>query len=140
MEMDTIHIISLVFGSNLVNTIVTAWISRRKNTAEVNKTNAEVDGTQLDNLVKQLEFYKRLVTDYKHQLEEYIQISEENRLELMRLRKVVSKIVSDVCLAKGCSKRVYMEDKAVEELIEGVREEVKIKLDNNEKTNKLQCI
>ena len=47
MEMDTIQIISLVLGSNLVNTIVTAWISRRKNTAEVNKTNAEVDGTQL---------------------------------------------------------------------------------------------
>lgn len=30
-----------------------------------------------------------------------------------------------------------MDDKAVEELIEGVREEVKIKLGNNEKTNKL---
>lgn len=135
--MDAIQIISLVLGSNLVNTIVTAWISRRKNTAEVNKTNAEVDGTQLDNLVKQLEFYKKLVTDYKHQLEEYIQISEENRLELMRLRKVVSKIVNDVCLAKGCSKRVYIDDKAAEELIEGVREEVKIKLGNNEKTNKL---
>lgn len=53
MEMDTIQIISLLLGSNLVNSIVTAWISRRKNTAEVNKTNAEVDGTQLDNLVKQ---------------------------------------------------------------------------------------
>lgn len=135
--MDTIQIISLLLGSNLVNSIVTAWISRRKNTAEVNKTNAEVDGTQLDNLVKQLEFYKKLVTDYKHQLEEYIQISEENRLELMRLRKVVSKVVNDVCLAKECSKRVYMDDKAVGELIEGVREEVKTKLDNKEKTNKL---
>lgn len=135
--MDTIQIISLLLGSSLVNSIVTAWISRRKNTAEVNKTNAEVDGTQLNNLVKQLEFYKKLVTDYKHQLEEYIQISEENRLELMRLRKVVSKIVNDVCLAKGCSKRVYMGDKAVEGLLGGVREEVKTKLDNNEKTNKL---
>ena len=128
--MDTVQIISLVLGSNLVNSIVTWALSRRKN-------NAEVDSTQLDNLVKQLEFYKKLVTDYKHQLEEYIQISEENRLELMRLRKVVSKIVNDVCLAKGCSKRVYMDDKVVEELIEGVREEVKTKLDNNEKTNKL---
>ena len=128
--MDTVQIISLVLGSNLVNSIVTWALSRRKN-------NAEVDSTQLDNLVKQLEFYKKLVTDYTHQLDEYIQISEENRLELMRLRKVVSKIVNDVCLAKECSKRVYMDDKAVEELIEGVREEVKIKLGNNEKTNKL---
>ena len=128
--MDTVQIISLVLGSNLVNSIVTWALSRRKN-------NAEVDSTQLDNLVKQLEFYKKLVTDYKHQLGEYIQISEENRLELIRLRKVVSKIVNDVCLAKGCSKRVYMDDKAVEELLGGVREEVKIKLDNNEKTNKL---
>lgn len=135
MEMDTIQIISLVLGSNLVNTIVTAWISRRKSTAEVNKTNAEVDGTQLDNLVKQLEFYKKLVTDYKHQLEEYIQISEENRLELIRLRKVVGKMVNDVCLAKGCNKRVYIDDKAVEDLIGGVKEDIKIKVDNNEKIN-----
>ena len=127
MEMDTIQIISLVLGSNLVNTIVTAWISRRKNTAEVNKTNAEVGGTQLDNLVKQLEFYKKLVTDYKHQLEEYIQISEENRLEL---RKVVGKMVNDVCLAKGCNKRVYIDDKAVEDLLGGVKEDIKIKVDN----------
>lgn len=135
MEMDTIQIISLVLGSNLVNTIVTAWISRRKYTAEVNKTNAEVDGTQLDNLVKQLEFYKKLVTDYKHQLEEYIQISEENRLELIRLRKVVGKMVNDVCLAKGCNKRVYIDDKAVEDLIGGVKEDIKIKVDNNETIN-----
>jgi hypothetical protein len=135
MEMDTIQIISLVLGSNLVNTIVTAWISRRKNTAEVNKTNAEVDGTQLDNLVKQLEFYKKLVTDYKHQLEEYIQISEENRLELIRLRKVVGKMVNDVCLAKGCNKRMYIDDKAVEDLLGGVKEDIKIKVDNNEKIN-----
>ena len=135
MEMDTIQIISLVLGSNLVNTIVTAWISIRKNTAEVNKTNAEVDGTQLGNLVKQLEFYKKLVTDYKHQLEEYIQISEENRLELIRLRKVVGKMVNDVCLAKGCNKRVYIDDKAVEDLIGGVKEDIKIKVDNNETIN-----
>lgn len=135
--MDTIQIISLLLGSNLVNSIVTWGLSRKKNNAEVNRTNAEVDSTQLDNLVKQLEFYKKLVNDCKNQLEEYIQISEENRLELIRLRKVVSKIVNDACLAMGCSKRVYMDDKAVEELIEGVREEVKIKLDNNEKTNKL---
>lgn len=135
MEMDTIQIISLVLGSNLVNTIVTAGISRRKNTAEVNKTNAEVDGTQLDNLMKQLEFYKKLVTDYKHQLEEYIQISEENRLELIRLRKVIGKIVNDVCLAKGCNKRVYIDDKAVEDLIGGVKEDIKIKVDNNETIN-----
>ena len=117
MEMDTIQIISLVLGSNLVN------------------TNAEVDGTQLDNLVKQLEFYKKLVTDYKHQLEEYIQISEENRLELIRLRKVVGKMVNDVCLAKGCNKRVYIDDKAVEDLIGGVKEDIKIKVDNNETIN-----
>lgn len=134
--MDTVQIISLVLGSNLVNSIVTWALSRRKNNAEVNKTNAEVDSTQLDNLVKQLEFYKKLVTDYKHQLEEYIQISEENRLELIRLRKVVSKIVNDVCLAKGCNKRVYIDDETVEKLLSGYKEEVKTKtINSNEKIN-----
>ena len=134
--MNTIQIISLLLGSNLVNSIVTWGLSRKKNNAEVNKTNAEVDSTQLDNLVKQLEFYKKLVTDYKHQLEEYIQISEENRLELIRLRKVVSKIVNDVCLAKGCSKRVYTDDETVEKLLSGHKEEVKTKtINSNEKIN-----
>lgn len=134
--MDTVQIISLVLGSNLVNSIVTWALSRRKNNAEVNKTNAEVDSTQLDNLVKQLEFYKKLVTDYKHQLEEYIQISEENRLELIRLRKVVSKVVNDVCLAKGCNKRVYIDDEAVEKLLSGHKEEVKTKtINSNEEIN-----
>lgn len=134
--MDTVQIISLVLGSNLVNSIVTWALSRRKNNAEVNKTNAEVDSTQLDNLVKQLEFYKKLVTDYKHQLEEYIQISEENRLELIRLRKVVSKIVNDVCLAKGCNKRVYIDDETVEKLLSGHKEEEEVKtktINSNEK-------
>lgn len=134
--MDTVQIISLVLGSNLVNSIVTWVLSRRKNNAEVNKTNAEVDSTQLDNLVKQLEFYKKLVTDYKHQLEEYIQISEENRLELIRLRKVVGKVVNDVCLSKGCNKRVYIDDEAVEKLLSGHKEEVKTKtINSNEKIN-----
>nr|DAH00726.1 MAG TPA: hypothetical protein [Crassvirales sp.] len=135
--MDTAQIIGLVLGSNLVNSIVTWILSRRKNEAEVNKTNAEVDSTQLDNLTKQLDFYKKLVTDYKHQLEEYIQISEENRLELLRLRRVVGNIVVDACLAKGCSKRVYLDDKTIEELLGGTKEEIKSKLDNNEKADKL---
>ena len=133
--MDTIQIISLVLGSNLVNTIVTAWFSRRRNNAEVNKTNAEVDGTQLDNLVKQLEFYKKLVNDYKHQLEEYIQISEENRLELLRLRKVVGRMVNDVCLAKECNKKVYLDDKSVEDILGGTKDDNKSKIDNDEKIN-----
>lgn len=126
--MDTTQIISLVLGSNLVNSIVTWVLSRRKNNAEVNKTNAEVDSTQLDNLVKQLDFYKKLVTDYRHQLEEYIQISEENRLELIRLKKVVGKIVNDACLAKGCNKRVYMDDETIKEILSGNKsDEVQIK-------------
>lgn len=134
--MDTIQIISLLLGSNLVNSIVTWGLSRKKNNAEVNRTNAEVDSTQLDNLVKQLEFYKKLVNDYKNQLEEYIQISEENRLELIRLRKVVGKVVNDVCLAKGCNKRVYIDDEVVEKLLSGYKEEVKTKtINSNEKIN-----
>lgn len=128
--MDTLEIISLVLGSNLVSTVTTWVLSRKKQKAEVAKTNAEVDSTQLDNLTKQLEFYKKLVTDYKHQLEEYIQLSEENRLELLRLRKVVGIMVNDVCVAKGCNKRVYMTDAAVEGLLSG-------KPDNRSKDEKI---
>lgn len=128
--MDTLEIISLVLGSNLVSTVTTWVLSRKKQKAEVAKTNAEVDSTQLDNLTKQLEFYKKLVTDYKHQLEEYIQLSEENRLELLRLRKVVGIMVNDVCVAKGCNKRVYMTDEAVEGLLSG-------KPDNKSKDEKI---
>ena len=107
-------------GSAVISSFCTWFFSRKK-------TNAEVDSTQLDNLAKQLEFYKNLVADYKQQLQEYIELSEDTRLEVLRLRKVVGKIVNDVCLAKNCNKKIYMDDNQVEVLIGGNKDDTKIK-------------
>lgn len=127
MEMSNVEIISLILGSNLVNSIVTWILSRKKNEAETDKVDAETDSTQMDNLSKQLEFYRKLVTDYKNELHDYIELAEDNRLELLRLKRVVGKIVNDVCLSKSCSKRLYMDDIEVAALIGGNKDEDKVK-------------
>lgn len=87
---------------------VFGWLIGKK------RSNAETDSVQIDNLVKQLEFYKSLVNDYKNQLEEYIEISEQTRLELLRLRKTVGRIVLDVCIDKTCTKRQYLSDETIQ--------------------------
>lgn len=127
MEMDTVQIISLVLGSNIANSIVTWAISRRKSNAESNKVDAETDNTKMATLEKQLNFYKELIDSYKEELQDYIELAEANRLELLRLKRVVGKIVNDVCLSKNCSKRIYMDDIQVEALVGGGKNEDKSK-------------
>lgn len=126
--MDTMQIISLVLGSNIVNSIVTWALSKRKNNAESSKVEAEADGTKMATLERQLNFYKELIESYKEELQDYIELAESNRLELLRLKRVVGKIVNDVCLSKSCSKRIYMDDIQVETLMGG-KNETKIKED-----------
>lgn len=126
--MDTMQIISLILGSNIANTLATWFISRRKTNAEAGKVVAEADITKMATLEKQLNFYKDLIQAYTEELQDYIQLAETNRLELLRLKRVVGKIVNDVCLSRSCSKRIYMDDIQVETLMGG-KDELKIKED-----------
>lgn len=126
--MDTIQLIGLVLGSNAFTTALTWVLSRRKN-------NADANSTEIDNVIKQLEFYKELVNDYKKQLQEYIELCEDTRLEVLRLRKTVGKIVNDVCLSKNCSKRIYMDDIQVEALMGGDKNKETLNVSKDEKTN-----
>lgn len=102
MESQIIITIIGVVGSGVSGFF--GWFAGKK------RSKADTDSVQIDNLMKQLEFYKTLVTDYKKQLEEYIEISEQTRLELLKLRKTVGTIVVDVCVDKSCTKRMFLSD------------------------------
>lgn len=106
MDIQLIITILGIIGSGISGLF--GWLVGRK------KSNVEVDGTQIDNLAKQLNFYKKLVDDYKNQLEEYIEISEQTRLEVLRLRKTLSRIVLDVCTDNNCTKRQYLSDETIQ--------------------------
>ena len=87
------------------------------------KKNAEVDGVQLSNLNKQMEVYKLVVDDLQKQLAQYIKDNEQIRSDMVRLKKTVGRIVTDVCITKNCSQRVYLSDTTIDHLLNGNNQE-----------------
>lgn len=87
------------------------------------KKNAEVDGVQLSNLNKQMEVYKLVVDDLQKQLSQYIKDNEQIRSDMVRLKKTVGRIVTDVCITKNCSQRVYLSDTTIDHLLNGNNQE-----------------
>lgn len=87
------------------------------------KKNAEIDGVQLSNLNKQMEVYKLVVDDLQKQLAQYIKDNEQIRSDMVRLKKTVGRIVTDVCITKNCSQRVYLSDTTIDHLLNGNNQE-----------------
>lgn len=87
------------------------------------KKNAEVDGVQLSNLNKQMEVYRLVVDDLQKQLSQYIKDNEQIRADMVRLKKTVGRIVTDVCITKNCSQRVYLSDTTIDHLLNGNNQE-----------------
>ena len=87
------------------------------------KKNAEVDGVQLSNLNKQMEVYRLVVDDLQKQLSQYIKDNEQIRADMVRLKKTVGRIVTDVCITKNCSQRVYLNDTTIDHLLNGNNQE-----------------
>lgn len=86
------------------------------------KYNAEVDSKTIDNLSKSVEVYKNIVTDLEKKIETYIQISEDNRLEVIRLKGIVYRLINKVCTDGTCTNRQPYSTKEVEEIM-GMLEE-----------------
>lgn len=107
-------LVTVIFSvvSSILTSLFTYMFTRKKYAEEIKST-------QIDSNTKQLEFYIRLVKDYKQQCEIYMKQSEETRLEVLRLRRVMSKMINDVCTAKGCNKRAYLSDVEITYLMEG---------------------
>ena len=97
-------IVTLV--TNLTTGVVTWLLARRK-------YNTEVDSNEIENLKKSLEFYEDIVRDNNRKLQFYIKLSEDNRVEVYRLKGIIHRLLNNSCLDNVCTKRqFYTEDQS----------------------------
>ena len=82
------------------------------------KLQSDIITTQIENNTKQLEFYIKLVDDFKSQVKVYMNRSGNMELEVLRLRRAIGRIVNDVCLSRNCPNRLYLDDDKIKELMD----------------------
>lgn len=101
-------------GVGLVTTIVSGWTSwffARK------KYNTEVDSNEIENLRKSLEFYESIVKDNNKKLQFYIDLAENNRIEVYRLKGVIHRLLNNSCLDNGCIKRKFYTEEQIRDIL-----------------------
>lgn len=101
-------------GIGLITTIVSGWTSwffARK------KYNTEVDSNEIENLKKSLEFYESIVKDNNEKLQFYIDLAENNRIEVYRLKGVIHRLLNNSCLDNGCIKRKFYTEEQIREIL-----------------------
>ena len=105
----------LITGAvGLVTTVVSGWTSwffARK------KYNTEVDSNEIENLKKSLEFYESIVKDNNEKLQFYIDLAEDNRIEVYRLKGVIHRLLNNSCLDNDCIKRKFYTDEQIREIL-----------------------
>lgn len=90
---------------------VTSWFISRK------RYNTEVDSNEIDNLKKSLEFYENIVKDNNEKLQFYIKVSENNRVEVYRLKSIVHRLLNNSCIDSQCIKRVFFTEAQIREIL-----------------------
>lgn len=101
-------------GIGLVTTIVsscTSWFFARK------KYNTEVDSNEIENLKKSLEFYESIVKDNNKKLQFYIDLAENNRIEVYRLKGVIHRLLNNSCLDGECIRREFYTEEQIREIL-----------------------
>ena len=101
-------------GIGLVTTVASGWTSwffARK------KYNTEVDSNEIENLKKSLEFYESIVKDNNKKLQYYIDLAENNRIEVYRLKGVIHRLLNNSCLDNGCIKRKFYTEEQIREIL-----------------------
>lgn len=101
-------------GIGLVTTVASGWTSwffARK------KYNTEVDSNEIENLKKSLEFYESIVKDNNKKLQFYIDLAENNRIEVYRLKGVIHRLLNNSCLDNGCIKRKFYTEEQIREIL-----------------------
>ena len=101
-------------GIGLLTTIVSSWASyffARK------KYNTEVDSNEIENLKKSLEFYEEIVRDNNKKLQFYIDLAENNRIEVYRLKGVIHRLLNNSCLDNGCVKRMFYTEEQIRDVL-----------------------
>ena len=101
-------------GIGLVTTVISGWTSwffARK------KYNTEVDSNEIENLKKSHEFYENIVNDNIKNLQFYIDLAENNRVEVYRLKGVIHRLLNNSCLDNGCIKRKFYTEEQIREIL-----------------------
>lgn len=101
-------------GIGLITTVVSGWTSwffARK------KYNTEVDSNEIENLKKSLEFYESIVKDNNKKLQFYIDLAENNRIEVYRLKGVIHRLLNNSCLDNGCIRRKFYTEEQIREIL-----------------------
>jgi len=101
-------------GIGLVSTVVSGWASwffARK------KYNTEVDSNEIENLKKSLEFYESIVKDNNKKLQFYIDLAENNRIVVYRLKGVIHRLLNNSCLDNGCIKRMFYTEEQIRDIL-----------------------
>lgn len=114
----------LITGAvGLMTTIVSGWTSwffARK------KYNTEVDSNEIENLKKSLEFYEDIVRDNNKKLAFYINLAENNRVEVYRLKGVIHRLLNNSCLDDGCIKRQFYTEEQIRDILGEVAPQNKV--------------
>lgn len=87
------------------------WLFSKK------KYNAEVDSTTIKNLSSSVDVYKAIVKDLENKIDSYIEISEKNRIEVIRLKGIVYRLINKVCTDGTCTNRQPYTTEEVEEIM-----------------------
>lgn len=90
---------------------ITTWFLARK------KYNTEVDSNEIENLKKSLEFYENIVRDNNKKLAFYIDLAENNRVEVYRLKGVIHRLLNNSCLDNGCIKRQFYTEEQIRDIL-----------------------
>ena len=89
------------------------WLFGRK------KQNAEIAHMQLDYMTKMDRFYNETIDNLRKDVEELIEKDRARNKEMLVLRSLVTNIVNDVCLKKGCAMRIYYTEEELNSILKG---------------------
>lgn len=94
----------------IVTNFVTWFLARRK-------YNTEVDSNEIENLKRSLEFYENIVKDNNKKLAFYIDLAENNRVEVYRLKGVIHRLLNNSCLDNSCIKRQFYTEEQIRDIL-----------------------
>lgn len=98
----------------------TSWFFTRK------RYNTEVDSNEIANLKKSLEFYEDIVKDNNKKLAFYINLAENNRVEVYRLKGIIHRLLNNSCLDNGCVKRQFYTEEQIRDILGEIAPQNKI--------------
>lgn len=94
----------------IVTNFVTWFLARRK-------YNTEVDSNEIENLKESLKFYENIVKDNNKKLAFYIDLAENNRVEVYRLKGVIHRLLNNSCLDNSCIKRQFYTEEQIRDIL-----------------------